>query len=164
MAWSLGSIGPLVREKEHAKASLLAVTDKHSRFYLAYPSRSSENYTDALRKGFFGDLSMRVGIGWLRSNVASVDALCSQNPAWELEGRGGSGGGEASLGILHWPKSAITGINKLKMNGASFKEKQLRMAGYLFELVYDLLISPRDNVSESPGFPGFESCGVTLSD
>ena len=47
------------------------------------------------------------------------------------------------------------------MNGASFKEKQLRMAGYLFELVYDLLISPRDNVSESPGF---ESCGVTLSD
>ena len=31
-------------------------------------------------------------------------------------------------------------------------EKQLHMAGYLFELVYDLVISPRDNVSRSPGF------------
>ena len=35
---------------------------------------------------------------------------------------------------------------------STLEEKQLHMAGYLFELVYDLMISPRDNVSRSPGF------------
>jgi hypothetical protein len=33
------------------------------------------------------------------------------------------------------------------------------MADYLFELVYGLMIAPRDNASQSPGF---KSCGVAL--
>ena len=32
------------------------------------------------------------------------------------------------------------------------QDKQLHMVGYLFELFYDLMIAPRHNVSQSPGF------------
>ena len=36
--------------------------------------------------------------------------------------------------------------------GATLAEKKLEMAAYLFELVYDLMIADRDNVSGNPGF------------
>jgi hypothetical protein len=104
-----------------------------------------------------GRLSMRLGIALSRTNEASVNALCSQDPAWELSGDGG-GGNIASLGVLYWPKSTIASLSRAKF-GKTLQEKPLRMAGYLFELVYDLMIAPRDNASQSPGF---EACGVAL--
>ena len=44
-------------------------------------------------------------------------------------------------------------VNRVGFNGlTTLKEKQLRIVGYAFELVYDLMISPLDNISKSPGF------------
>jgi hypothetical protein len=37
-------------------------------------------------------------------------------------------------------------------NAKDIKAKQLHMVGYLCELVYDLALTPGDNVSQSPGF------------
>jgi hypothetical protein len=37
-------------------------------------------------------------------------------------------------------------------NTKDLEAKQLHMVGYLCELVYDLALSPGDNVSQSPGF------------
>ena len=50
-------------------------------------------------------------------------------------------------------KVALKRIGAVAFAGCStLEEKQLHMVGYLFELAYDLMISPTDNVSRSPGF------------
>ena len=47
-------------------------------------------------------------------------------------------------------------INKMSLSGRSTTMlKRIDMIAYLFELGYDLAISPADNVSQNPGF---ESC------
>jgi hypothetical protein len=37
-------------------------------------------------------------------------------------------------------------------DGELVASKQLHMVAYLFELVYDLMLAPEENVSSSPGF------------
>ena len=55
-----------------------------------------------------------------------------------------------------WNPSAVASVEKVNFPGAtSVRAKQLRMASYAFELLYDLMISPRSNVSQNPGF---ETC------
>jgi len=47
-------------------------------------------------------------------------------------------------------------IGKIKFRGyTELKKKQIIMITYLAELAYDIAISARDNVSDSPGF---ETC------
>jgi len=60
----------------------------------------------------------------------------------------------AQGGVLDWPANIIDMVNKsgLGPRGATLAEKKLEMAAYLFELVYDLMIADRDNVSGNPGF------------
>ena len=60
----------------------------------------------------------------------------------------------AQGGVLEWPANIIDMVNKsgLGPRGATLAEKKLEMAAYLFELVYDLMIADRDNVSGNPGF------------
>ena len=59
-------------------------------------------------------------------------------------------------GVFLWPPNVLERVNKVKLVGCtSLQEKQLQIVGYLFELFYDLMISPEDNVSVSPGF---ETC------
>jgi len=48
----------------------------------------------------------------------------------------------------------MNAINKWNVTGTT-KEKQLVLASSLFELVYDLMIAPGNNVSVNGGF---ESC------
>ena len=128
-----------IRNAEHARASqLLTAKDKASLFYVSYPSESSEVTTGMARRGYFGHLGLFVGIGFLRSDFEAVKVICSDDP---------------TVGLLNWPKGALERIGAVKFAGCStLEEKQLHMAGYLFELVYDLMISPTDNVSRSPGF------------
>jgi hypothetical protein len=45
----------------------------------------------------------------------------------------------------------------MNFSGKSGEEKYMQMIAYLFELGYDLAVSPRRNVSKSPGFEG---CGL----
>ena len=86
---------------------------------------------------------MFVELGFLRTNAADVGVLVATS---------------AVSGIIFWLKISIAQIDKTDFRGvANLKEKQLHMVGYLFELCYDLMLSPNDNVSQSPGF---EACGL----
>ena len=60
----------------------------------------------------------------------------------------------ADGGLLDWPANIIDIVNKsgIGPRDATLAQKKLEMAAYLFELVYDLMISDRDNVSGNPGF------------
>ena len=55
-------------------------------------------------------------------------------------------------GLLDW--SLYT--NRLETTNicgcSTFREKQLVVVGYFFELCYDICLSPRYNVSRNPGF------------
>jgi hypothetical protein len=57
-------------------------------------------------------------------------------------------------GILRWDAKVIVELRK-RSRGGEFQEKQLHLVGYLFELCYDLALSPNDNVSQNPGFETF---------
>ncbi len=68
-------------------------------------------------------------------------ALCSENMA---------------SGILSWSPLVLQEVAKLNIAGTiTLQEEQIHMVGYLFEMLFDLMIAPADNVSESPGF---EAC------
>mmetsp|Transcript_43463 Transcript_43463/g.73934 ORF Transcript_43463/g.73934 Transcript_43463/m.73934 type:complete len:596 (-) Transcript_43463:239-2026(-) len=127
-----------LRNKEHAHCSLLlSASNLESRFYTSYPAKSTEVKTGAARRGFFGNLGQYVGLGFTRSNTEAVEALCTSD----------------ENGLLSWSASALTRVAAVNFPGSlTLKEKQLHMVGYLFELAYDLMISPRENVSRSPGF------------
>jgi len=64
---------------------------------------------------------------------------------------------------LLWTCSPLASQNLTLVNSTNFrgttnlKEKQLHMAGYLFELCYDLTLSAAEDLSQSPGF---ETCGL----
>ena len=137
------------RNKEHAPASLLlTAADRASLFYTSYPPASTEVEIAAARRGYFGSLGLFVGLGFTRTNLSAVEALCfSTSPD----------------GVLKWSGGALDRAGSVAFAGcSSLEEKQLHMAGYLFELVYGLMISPRGSVSRSPGFetpsPGVPRC------
>ena len=56
-----------------------------------------------------------------------------------------------------YTKEEIESIRSVNFCGRSKDENLLEMVGYLFELGYDLALSHKCNVSESPGFEG---CGL----
>jgi len=49
-------------------------------------------------------------------------------------------------------------------NGLSMKQKQLNMLAFTWELVYELMLAPKDNCSESPGFERFSGTSRTMSE
>ena len=50
-------------------------------------------------------------------------------------------------------------IRNTKFSNREGDEKFAEMAAYLFEIGYDIALSPRNNKS---GSPGFEACGLML--
>ncbi len=118
----------------------MQVQDLSSKLYTVYPSKAADpaRYSEISRRGFFEDICVFVGLGFNRKDVAAMKVLCSTTP---------------SSGIFSWSKEMLEHVSKVKFAGCStLAEKQLHMIGYMFELLYDLMISPRDNVSRSPGF------------
>ena len=71
--------------------------------------------------------------------------------------------GSSARTQLLWTCSPLASQNLTLVNSTNFrgttnlKEKQLHMAGYLFELCYDLTLSAAEDLSQSPGF---ETCGL----
>ena len=56
-------------------------------------------------------------------------------------------------GILNWSDEALKRLGNINFSGdRSLRAKQLHATGYLFELFYDLLIAPAENISRSPSF------------
>ena len=109
-----------------------------SNFYRLFPYAECEDadHCDARPGGgLFTDLKMFVGVGF-----ASVEAEALTKDVSEG-------------GILKWTQSSIEVAHKAGVGGqgAPLERKQLELAAYLFELVYDLMIGD-DAVSTNPGF------------
>jgi hypothetical protein len=57
-------------------------------------------------------------------------------------------------GIMRWSKDGIHLASKLPL-GDTLREKQLHIVSYIFEIVDDLMIEPRMNVSDSGSVEAF---------
>jgi hypothetical protein len=127
-----------VRHLEHReKAKLKELQDVSSKFYRSYPSRCA-TYSNSTRRGFFDQLDLYYGLAFDRKGSIG-DLLTNKSP----------------YSLLNWPTEYIERLKKWNLRGVGsddIKEKQLHMASYLFELGYDLCLSPCDNVSQAPGF------------
>lgn len=62
--------------------------------------------------------------------------------------------------ILQWDARTMAALAaKCNNKSADIINKQLHLVGYLFELCYDIAISPMNIVSQSPGFESFVGGG-----
>ena len=84
-------------------------------------------------KGYFEDLEYYVGLAFNRDNKADVEVICS----------------ETSPSLLYWSMDCKKVISRSLVK---LEDAKLNAAAFLWELVFDLCIDPRDNISESPGF------------
>jgi hypothetical protein len=91
-------------------------------------------------KAYFEDLTLYCGIGFDRSGT--VGGL--------IETKKGKG-------IFSWDKTVIDYLALSTKLGHTMRDRQLCMVAYLFELGYDLMISPKFNLSL---MPGFEAAGL----
>ena len=132
-----GGIG--IRNKEHFLASLLERDeDLESWFYTMFPSEKSKYATPKFKIATFEELDLVVLIGFDPTDAAARKALCSTNP---------------SHGLLSWTTAELELVDRVNFPGTTSREvKQLNLVGYLFELIFDLMIARDDNVSKSPGF------------
>jgi hypothetical protein len=107
--------------------------------YTEYPSKESNLVRlgvasgEKCWKGYYKDLVLHCGIGFDCSRT--VSGLI------ETEGKGIFSRGKTVIDCL-------AGSTKL---GDTMRDRQLCMVAYLFELGYDLMISPKFNVSRMPG-------------
>jgi hypothetical protein len=124
------------RHKEHKKGSeLKCEISRESRFYTRYPSKVATAGLVRLRRGFFDDLTMYCGLAFERGSPSLHHLLDDEN------------------GIFCWEKDCLSSLLKMKIPGAvTLNDIKLHMVSYLCELGYDLMISPRANISKSPGF------------
>ena len=65
----------------------------------------------------------------------------------------------ADGGIFFYSEEQMEAILGCHFSGKPDVQKFSGMVAYLFELAYDLALSPSNNVSDSPGF---EACGLNL--
>ena len=113
-------------------------------FYLRNPHKDADasKCNAGLQKGFFHHLQQHCALGFSRSDADAVNNICKTNGAR----------------IFDWRPVDLDAMRRCSFYGSTtLKEKQLHMISYLFEIVYDLMLSDRDNISESPGF---ECCGL----
>ena len=113
------------RHKEHQKCALSQ--DIRSKFYTRYPAKNATS-SNGLRFGYFENLQQYCGLGFSRNSNAYKKLYMVEE------------------GILRWDAKVIAELRKRSKSG-EFQDKQLHLVGYLFELCYDLALSPNDNVS-----------------
>ena len=128
--------------KRHMEHQKMAGSDQPtSIFYFRYPTMESTLSQSPSRKGYFDNLIQYVAIGFDIDNVEISKKLTTV-----LE----------DGGIFTFNEFEIKMINQMNMRGrATLMLKKIDLIAYLCEIVYDISISPIDNVSTNPGF---ESC------
>mmetsp|Transcript_40138 Transcript_40138/g.46974 ORF Transcript_40138/g.46974 Transcript_40138/m.46974 type:complete len:106 (-) Transcript_40138:58-375(-) len=93
---------------------------------------------ESLRSGFFEDLEQYAALSFDRTK--NTDSLTKTNEE----------------GLFVWSEDAIKKTDAMNVGSCkTLRERQLVLIAYLFEIAYDLCISPIHNVSRNPGF---ESC------
>ena len=125
-----------VRHSEHAKKAAAKKTT--SLFYNSYPTSTSARNKSVGRKGYFDNLSQFVAIGFDVNNDEHGKIITG-----ELE----------NGGLFSYTNEEKRKIDSCNMRGrGTTMLKRIDIVAYLFELGYDLSISPADNVSQNPGF------------
>lgn len=123
------------RNKEHATmAKEQSMEALKSKFYRTYPSKDAVS-RGCVRDGYFEDLKLYVGLGFSRKQPEGAKLVTKEG------------------GLLSWEGAILSKLEKASVSKCSaLKDKQLHAVGFLFELCYDLAISPHRNVSQNPGF------------
>jgi hypothetical protein len=91
-------------------------------------------------KGYFEDLILHCGIGF--NSLWTVSDLIET---------------EKGKGIFSGDKMVIDSYAGSTRLGDTMRDRQLCMVAYFIELGYDLMVSPKFNLS---GMPGFEAAGL----
>jgi hypothetical protein len=134
------------RHKDHfnnAKNSGSSTSTKQSKLYTEYPSKESDLVRLGLAsgekcwKGYFENLGLYCGIGFDRSQARTVAGLVET---------------EKGKGIFSWDKTVMDSLVGSTRLGETMIDRQLCMVAYFFELGYDLMLSPKLNLSRMPGF------------
>lgn len=121
------------RGNTHAKnARLIDQMRKHT-FYQEYPEEGVDNIGGA--GGYFQYLEMFCGMAFDRKK--DVSPICSVN---------------SHKSLFAWSDLIM---RELKKKDGSLRDNQLVAISYLWEMVDDLLLDRRHNVSVSPGFESF---------
>jgi hypothetical protein len=108
-----------------------------SRFYNLYPHSESVRANSRATAGTYEYLTPFIG-AYFAANAASRSDF-------------------SNSGLFLYTNEEKQRISSVNFSGKSGEQKYMTMIAYLFELGYDLAISPRRNVSNSPGFEG---CGL----
>ena len=59
-------------------------------------------------------------------------------------------------GVFHWLQNVKVKLGESNLpDSRNMSDKQLVLIGYFFELGYESILSPNQNVSENPGFESF---------
>lgn len=131
-----GNKGYTARNSEHGKCALLQhADDRNSRFYRSYPSKRSTNHPDFARHGYWEYLLQYAGLGFKRTDPDTSALL-----------------GRTKAGLFEFSEAEVAHISAVNFPGQlTLEQKILHVLGYMFELFYDLCLSPQDNVSMNPG-------------
>lgn len=127
-----------VRNPEHKSGSTLTHANP-TWFYQLFPSRDCMMDSEpAGRRGYFEELSMHVLVGFDRKDEVAMQSLC-----------------DTQKQMFVWPANICKLLHENKWLDLNFRDKQLQMLSFLWELFYELTLSTDADVSESPGFEKF---------
>ena len=127
------------KKKEHFEAAVKYEPGSAdaSEFYIRYPSKSNQKKINLLRSEHFEDFVQYVGLAF--DHNSDTSALTA-----------------TTGGLFNWSNETVRGTDAMNVSSCkTLRERQLVLISYLFELIYDVYISPQTNVSRDPGF---ESC------
>ena len=140
-----GEGGCVGRWGQHIKRVKSDINEPFSRFYDEYPDRTSvRSKRGNGKEGLFEHLTQYIAVGFDSDAVAESKVFVKNR---------------ADGGIFFYSEEQKAKIRSCKFSGKPDVQKFSGMAAYLFELAYDLALSPSNNVSNSPGF---EACGLDL--
>ena len=125
------------RLKTHIESASSDRNDDDSRFYHSFPSKSSARANCYSKEGYFDYLTVYIGVGY----SADCPPGCF------------SKSGE----MLMYTREEKKWISNLNFWGKTGDQKYMQIAAYLFELGYELALTRKDDVSDSPGL---KSCGL----
>lgn len=84
-----------------------------------------------VRRGYFEDLTAVIALGYGHADAVAV------------------------ADHVHWAADVVSRVGAVGFQGTDgLLAKKLHCVGYLIELVYELMLAPRLDVSSNPGFEG----------
>ena len=124
-----------VRHDQHkaGAADPLKGNNIKSKFYGSFPSENAAVPNRSAVRGSFEQLQQHVGLGY--------NPLCKGNLTKDV----------SRSGIFHLDKNLDKNLESLFRYESRLEAKKLHMVGYLCEMIYDVCLSPRDNISGNPG-------------